>query len=204
MFADSYATQVCPSGAAQGLEGASRPHFFTGVATVVYQLFAQTDADKAVFGEKDFQQLRVIQHMVRDLHMKTEVIAAPTLREPDGLAMSSRNNYLDAAQRAKAPALYQALQQAADNLRAGDAAEPVLEAAKGMLIAAGFDSVDYFELCTADTLTPVTQFSNSTNKGTYESVDRTADRGASDSGVVLLAAAFIGDVRLIDNLRVFK
>ena len=104
MYAHGYATEIVPSGVALRLEGTNRPHFFTGVATVVYQLFVQTDADKAVFGEKDFQQLRVIQ-MVRDFHMQTQIIAAPTLREPDGLAMSSRNGYLNAIQRAQAPLL---------------------------------------------------------------------------------------------------
>ena len=194
MYADSHATEICPHGVAQGLEGASRPHFFTGVATVVFQLFIQTDADKAVFGEKDFQQLRVIQQMVSDLHMRTQVIAAPTLREADGLAMSSRNGYLDATQRAQAPALYQTLQEAANRLRAGGAVEAVLATAKDALTSAGFDSVDYFELCTADNLFPITQLKN---KG-----DRAADSSASDSMAVLLVAANIGDVRLIDNLRV--
>ena len=103
----------------QTVRRASRPHFFTGVATVVNQLFEQTDADKAVFGEKDFQQLRVIQQMVLDRHLQIEVIAAPTLREADGLAMSSRNGYLTTTQRAQAPALYQALQKAAESLYAG-------------------------------------------------------------------------------------
>ena len=117
MYADGYATEIVPSGVALRLEGTNRPHFFTGVATVVYQLFVQTDADKAVFGEKDSNS-RVIQQMVRDLHIQTQIIAAPTLREPDGLAMSSRNGYLNAIQRAQAPALYQALQRP-DRLRAG-------------------------------------------------------------------------------------
>lgn len=194
MYADGYATEIVPSGVALRLEGTNRPHFFTGVATVVYQLFVQTDADKAVFGEKDFQQLRVIQQMVRDLHIQTQIIAAPTLREPDGLAMSSRNGYLNAIQRAQAPALYQALQQAADRLRAGGAVQAVLATAKDALSSAGFDSVDYFELCAADNLAPITQLK--------KREDQAADNGVSDSMAMLLAAANIGNVRLIDNLRV--
>ncbi|MGB0810143.1 MAG: pantoate--beta-alanine ligase, partial [Candidatus Puniceispirillaceae bacterium] len=119
MYGHGHATSITPGGAAEGLESVSRPHFFLGVATVVYQLFVQTAAQKAIFGEKDFQQLRVIQQMVRDLHMGIEVIPAPTVREADGLAMSSRNSYLDNQQRAAAPALYQALQEAAEALRGG-------------------------------------------------------------------------------------
>ncbi len=122
MYGHGHATSITPGGAAEGLESVSRPHFFEGVATVVYQLFVQTAAQKAIFGEKDFQQLRVIQQMVRDLHMGIEVIPAPTAREADGLAMSSRNSYLDDQRRAAAPALYQALQEAAEALRGGDVA----------------------------------------------------------------------------------
>lgn len=194
MYAHGYATGINPSGVALSLEGTNRPHFFAGVATVVYQLFVQTDTDKAVFGEKDFQQLLVIQQMVRDFHMQTQIIAAPTLREADGLAMSSRNGYLNATQRAQAPALYKALQQAADSLRAGGAVEAALATAKDALTSAGFDSIDYFELCTADDLVPVRQLKNKQ--------DRAADNGASDSMAVLLVAANIGNVRLIDNLRI--
>ena len=128
MYADTHATEICPHGVARGLEGASRPHFFTGVATVVFQLFIQTDADKAVFGEKDFQQLRVIQQMVSDLHMRTQVIAAPT-------CVSRRTGHVFSqwlsrcTQRAQAPALSN-LKQAANRLRTGDAVEAVL-ATKG-------------------------------------------------------------------------
>ena len=191
MYEDGYATTIFPGNLADGLEGASRPHFFTGVTTVVNQLFEQTNADKAVFGEKDFQQLRVIQQMVHDRHMRTQVIAAPTLREADGLAMSSRNSYLNTAQRAQAPALYQALQKAAEGLRAGDEVAKILRAAEQDLAAAGFDSVDYFILCAADTLTPLMKLEKRLNL---------AAGGIAET--VLLAAARIGDVRLIDNLRV--
>lgn len=193
MFENDSATRVFPSALANSLEGASRPHFFIGVVTVVYQLFKQTDADKAVFGEKDFQQLRVIQQMVLDHHLQTEVIAAPTLREPDGLAMSSRNGYLDTIQRAQAPALYRTLQQAAEELRAGVEVPKVLTAAKQGLAAAGFDKVDYFDLCAADTLTPVTHL-----------VKRSDCLADGRDGAVLLAAARIGNIRLIDNMRIWQ
>ena len=191
MYEDGYANKIIPGSLSVGLEGASRPHFFTGVATVVNQLFEQTNADKAVFGEKDFQQLRVIQQMVHDRHLRTKVIAAPTLREADGLAMSSRNSYLNTTQRARAPALYQALQKAAEGLHAGSEVAKILRAAKQDLAAAGFDSVDYFILCAADTLAPLMKLENRLNLA----AGRTAE-------AVLLAAARIGDVRLIDNLRV--
>ena len=192
MYPDGHATEISPAGVARGLEGASRPHFFTGVATVVYQLFIQTDADMAVFGEKDFQQLRVIQQMVHDLNMHIRVIAAPTLREADGLAKSSRNGYLNTKQRAQAPALYKTMQQAAEKLRAGDAVTTVSAEAQVALLAAGFDSVDYFELRAADTLAPVTQLNKRAD----------GQQSGGNVGIVLLAAARIGDVRLIDNLRV--
>ena len=191
MYEQGHANKIYPSGLANGLEGASRPHFFTGVATVVNQLFEQTDVNKAVFGEKDFQQLRVIQQMVLDRHIQIEVIAAPTLREADGLAMSSRNGYLTTTQRARAPALFQALQKAAKSLHAGVEVAKILSAAKKDLIAKGFDSVDYFILCAADTLAPLMELKNKSLMAA----------GATD-GAVLLAAARIGDVRLIDNLRV--
>ena len=216
MYADGHATVITPGGAAEGLESVSRPHFFAGVATVVYQLFVQTAAQKAIFGEKDFQQLRVIEQMVRDLHMGIEIIPAPTVREADGLALSSRNSYLDAQQRAAAPALYQALQEAAEGLRArgendgGDEAEVtrILATAEAAVLAAGFGSVDYMALCDADALTPVT------GANQRDADKRCADeRGADEKGgdkkgaagceeMVLLAAARIGDIRLIDNVRV--
>ena len=158
---------------------------------MVNQLFEQTDADKAVFGEKDFQQLRVIQQMVLDRHIQIEVIAAPTLRETDGLAMSSRNGYLTPTQRAQAPALYQALQKAAESLYAGVEVAKTLSTAQQDLVATGFDSVDYFILCAADTLAPLRKLKNKSNLAA----------GGTDKAV-LLAAAQIGDVRLIDNLRV--
>ena len=215
MYADGHATAITPGGAAEGLESLARPHFFEGVATVVYQLFVQTGAQKAIFREKDFQQLRVIQQMVRDLHMGIEIIPAPTVREADGLAMSSRNGYLDAAQRAAAPALYQALQAAAEGLRSRGDNDGVdetdvtrlLATAEAAVLAAGFASVDYMALCDADRLTPITSphgrraAQHKDEKGEDE---RGADKlgAAGCEGMVLLAAARLGDVRLIDNIRV--
>ena len=200
MYGHGHATSITPGGAAEGLESVSRPHFFVGVATVVYQLFVQTAAQKAIFGEKDFQQLRVIQQMVRDLHMGIEVIPAPTVREADGLAMSSRNSYLDDQQRAAAPALYQALQEAAEALRGGDVAgvDKVLADAEAAVLAAGFTKVEYMALCDADRLTPVTRAQKS---GADEA--RADGKGAAGcEEMVLLAAARIGDIRLIDNVLV--
>ena len=200
MYGHGHATSITPGGAAEGLESVSRPHFFVGVATVVYQLFVQTAAQKAIFGEKDFQQLRVIQQMVRDLHMGIEVIPAPTVREADGLAMSSRNSYLDNQQRAAAPALYQALQEAAEALRGGDVAgvNKVLADAEAAVLAAGFTKVEYMALCDADRLTPVTRAQKS--GADEERADKKGAAGCEE--MVLLAAARIGDIRLIDNLLV--
>ena len=200
MYGHGHATSITPGGAAEGLESVSRPHFFEGVATVVYQLFVQTAAQKAIFGEKDFQQLRVIQQMVRDLHMGIEVIPAPTAREADGLAMSSRNSYLDDQQRAAAPALYQALQEAAEALRGGDVAgvDKVLADAEAAVLAAGFTKVEYMALCDADRLTPVTRAQKS--GADEERADKKGAAGCEE--MVLLAAARIGDIRLIDNVRV--
>ena len=200
MYGHGHATSITPGGAAEGLESVSRPHFFEGVATVVYQLFVQTAAQKAIFGEKDFQQLRVIQQMVGDLHMGIEVIPAPTVREADGLAMSSRNSYLDDQQRAAAPALYQALQEAAEALRGGDVAgvDKVLADAETAVLAAGFTKVDYMALCDADKLTPVTRAQKS--GADEERADKKGAAGCEE--MVLLAAARIGDIRLIDNVLV--
>ena len=200
MYGHGHATSITPGGAAEGLESVSRPHFFEGVATVVYQLFVQTAAQKAIFGEKDFQQLRVIQQMVRDLHMGIEVIPAPTVREADGLAMSSRNSYLDDQQRAAAPALYQALQEAAEALRSGYVAgvDKVLADAEAAVLAAGFTKVEYMALCDADRLTPVTRAQKS--GADEERADKKGAAGCEE--MVLLAAARIGDIRLIDNVLV--
>jgi len=165
----------------EGLDGAARPGHFDGVATVVSRLFDQVRPDIALFGEKDYQQLAVIRQMVRNLDLAVEIIAVPTQRDADGLALSSRNAYLIEDERQAARALPRALGEAAAAIqRGGDVAE-ALAAAKDRLAKAGFDPIDYVELCDAETL---------------------AAMAALDRPARLLAAARIGRTRLIDNLAV--
>ncbi|WP_440812238.1 pantoate--beta-alanine ligase [Pseudomonas syringae] len=167
----------------QGLCGASRPGHFEGVATVVSKLFNMVQPDLAIFGEKDFQQLAVIRAMVRDLNMPIQIIGEPTVRAEDGLALSSRNGYLNEEQRAAAPALYQAIRQIADALRAGEQDfDTLLTGKKRQLEAAGF-RIDYLEICETNSLRPAS---------------------AQDRDVVILAAAFMGTTRLIDNLHLTR
>ncbi|EPM46481.1 pantoate--beta-alanine ligase [Pseudomonas syringae] len=167
----------------QGLCGASRPGHFEGVATVVSKLFNMVQPDLAIFGEKDFQQLAVIRAMVRDLNMPIQIIGEPTVRADDGLALSSRNGYLDEAQRAAAPALYQAIRQTAEAISAGEQDfDTLLSSKKQQLQAAGF-RIDYLEIRNADSLRPTT---------------------AGDPDLVILAAAFMGKTRLIDNLHLTR
>ncbi len=173
-------TRVEVPGISDILCGASRPGHFTGVATVVCKLFNMVQPDLAVFGEKDFQQLMVIRRMTTDLSMPVEILGVPTVREPDGLAMSSRNGYLSAEERQRAPRLQQILRSAMQSLQRGDALAGVESRASAELAAAGFEP-DYF------------------------SVRRAADLrepGADEHKLVILAAARLGRARLIDNLRV--
>ncbi|MFN7634402.1 MAG: 4-phosphopantoate--beta-alanine ligase, partial [Acetobacteraceae bacterium] len=175
------ATTVSVRGVSEGLCGAHRAGHFDGVATVVTKLLLRTAADVAIFGEKDFQQLQVVKRLVADLDIPAEIIPAPTVREADGLALSSRNVRLSAADREAAPALYRALSAAAARISAGeDAAGPVADA-RAAVLAAGFEQVEYLELRAADGLVPLAR----------------ADRPAR-----LLAAAWLGGVRLIDNVEV--
>ena len=161
------------------LDGEFRPGFFVGVATVVCKLFNMVQPDIAIFGEKDFQQLHIIRRMVKDLQMPVEIAASPTVREPDGLAMSSRNNYLDAQQRSTAPLIYRSLRQAAGEIKRGEDDFAQLErTARSTLEDAGF-VVDYFTVRNAETLNP-------------------AD--VDEKKLVILAAARLGQTRLIDNL----
>ncbi len=165
----------------EGLCGAARPGHFTGVATIVCKLFNLVQPHLAVFGKKDYQQLLVIRKMVADLAIPVEIHGEPTVREADGLAMSSRNNYLSAEERQRAPALYQTLQQTAERLRAGAGEFDALEAeGRARLEAAGLRP-DYYEIRRAEDL---------------------ARPGANDRHLVILAAAFLGRARLIDNLEV--
>ncbi|WP_294282193.1 pantoate--beta-alanine ligase [uncultured Sphingomonas sp.] len=180
MYPEGFATNVSVTGVSDGLDGAARPGHFDGVATVVTKLFNQTRADIAYFGEKDFQQLAVIRRFVADLDMAIEIVGVPTQRDDDGLALSSRNIYLDEEQRAKAIALPRALGVAARSIARGDDPEGALAEARGALVAAGFE-VDYVALADAETL---------------------AESPAAERPRRLLAAARMGTTRLIDNVAV--
>lgn len=181
MYPAGFATTVSVSGVSEGLCGAFRPGHFDGVSTVVSKLFLQTGADAAMFGEKDFQQLRVVRRMARDLDIPIRVIGCPTVRETDGLAMSSRNGRLSAEERAVAPHLAAALHAAAARLAGGEGLDAVLADARGAIVDGGFKSVEYLELRAEDDLAPL---------------------AAPDRPARLLAAAWLGDVRLIDNVPV--
>ncbi len=165
------------------LEGEVRPHFFEGVATVVSRLFLHVAPDVALFGEKDYQQLLVIRRMATDLGFPIEIVGCPTSRETDGLAMSSRNAYLDADQRQRASAVSRTMIEAAARLEAGESVRKVGSDARDALLAAGFASVDYVEARRADTLAP---FGSDT-----------APAGVQGR---LLIAARMGGTRLIDNM----
>src|ERR1700730_13277919 len=155
MYPEGFATRITPEGPATvGLEDRFRPHFFGGVATVVAKLFTQCRPDLAIFGEKDFQQLRVVTRMAGDLDLGVKVIGSRTVREADGLAMSSRNVYLSPEQRRMAPTLYKAMKESAGRLRAGDRLDAAMGAGAEMVVGAGF-TLDYFEVRHAETLAPV-------------------------------------------------
>lgn len=182
MYPDGFASRIMTEGPATvGLEDRFRPHFFGGVATVVGKLFAQCRPDVAIFGEKDFQQLRVVTRMAADLDLGVKVIGARTVRESDGLAMSSRNVYLSAEQRRAAPVLFQTMKDTARRLRGGEDLHKAQAAAVDTITAAGF-AVDYFEMRHAESLTPVTAI--------------------SEGPLRILVAAKIGTTRLIDNIAV--
>src|SRR5436305_3444966 len=155
MYPDGFATKILTEGPAKvGLEDRFRPDFFAGVSTVVGKLFTQCRPDFAIFGEKDFQQLRVVTQMARDLDLGVKVIGSRTVRERDGLAMSSRNVYLSAEERGAAPELYRAMKESAKRLRAGDDIKAAMAAGAALAVAAGF-TLDYFEVRHAETLRPI-------------------------------------------------
>lgn len=182
MYPPGFATRILTEGpATAGLEDRFRPHFFGGVTTVVGKLFTQTRPDMAFFGEKDFQQLKVVTRMARDLDLGVKVIGATTVRERDGLAMSSRNVYLGAEERAAAPVLYRTLKDAAKRLKAGDDIKATMKAAADAITQGGF-ALDYVEARHAESLAPVTSI--------------------KDGPLRLLVAAKIGNTRLIDNVGV--
>jgi pantoate--beta-alanine ligase len=169
------------AGPSKGFEGDARPEHFRGVATVCAKLFLQTSADIAAFGEKDWQQLQVVTRMARDLDIPIQIQPVPTMREADGLAMSSRNRFLTVEQRATAPILYQVMQHVARDISAGGAVPAILAAGQARLVAAGF-APDYLALVVAETLEPLTR--------------------KSAAPMRLLAAAKLGTVRLLDNMAV--
>ena len=152
IYPTGFATTVTVSGLTEPLEGALRPGHFAGVATVVAKLLIQTMPDVAVFGEKDYQQLQMIRRMTVDLDLPVSILPGPIVRDPDGLALSSRNAYLTPAQRAVAPALNRALQDAVRRLQSGERVDVVESAAIREVLAAGFDAVDYIEVRDADSL----------------------------------------------------
>lgn len=182
MYPDGFGTRLAPEGAAKaGLEDEFRPHFFGGVATVVAKLFTQVLPDFALFGQKDYQQLRVVTQMAKDLDLPVKVIGVPTVREPDGLALSSRNVYLSATERAVAPMLYRVLNDCAARIKNGEKIDRVLNVGRIEFDLAGF-GLDYLEARHAVTLAPI-----STSK---------------DGPIRLLAAVRLGKIRLIDNVPV--
>jgi pantoate--beta-alanine ligase len=182
MYPQGFSTQVIPGGPAlAGLEDRFRPDHFSGVAQVVAKLLNQAQADAAFFGEKDFQQLAVIRRMAADLDIPTQIHGVPTLRESDGLALSSRNVYLSAGERATAVTLSQVLRESAEAIRGGAAVQAVILRAAEKIAAAGF-ALDYFEARNAASLAPVASL--------------------ADGPIRLLVAAKIGKTRLIDNWAV--
>ncbi|KFC67460.1 Pantothenate synthetase [Bosea sp. LC85] len=182
MYPPGFASRVLLLGpAAVGLDDRFRPTHFEGVATICCKLFTQSRADCAVFGEKDYQQLKVVTRMAADLDLGIEIIPAPTHREPDGLAMSSRNRYLSPEERALAPLLHRVMQNLAMRIRNEDPLFQAVGEAQSEIITAGFE-LDYLEARHAETLAPVT--------------------GLADGPIRLLVAARLGGTRLIDNISV--
>ena len=182
MYPKGFSTKIeVASPATAGLEDAFRPHFFGGVATVVAKLFTQVAPDIAIFGQKDYQQLKVITAMARDLDLGVKVIGAPTVREKDGLALSSRNAYLSAAERSAAPTLYRVLKSCAAQLKSDKPIAATLSQGRATIERAGF-ALDYLEARHSETLALVSS--------------------AKDGPLRLLVAAKIGKTRLIDNIAV--
>src|SRR5689334_24085039 len=157
IYPDGFSTSVRVSGISDRWEGEHRPGHFDGVATVVAKLLLSVRPDVALFGEKDFQQLAVIRRMVSDLGIATEIVGVPTVREPDGLALSSRNGYLSPDEHQQALALPRALEAASAAILSGSEVKAVLAEGKAALLGAGFSRVDYFALVDADTLEPLDQ-----------------------------------------------
>jgi pantoate--beta-alanine ligase len=182
MYPNGFSTRITPEGPAiVGLEDRFRPHFFGGVATVVTKLFTQCRPDVAIFGQKDYQQLKVVTRMARDLDLGVRIVGAPIRRERDGLAMSSRNVYLTEREREVAPVLSRTLRDVSARLRRGEAIAAVLASGEATILAAGFE-LDYLELRDAESLAPMTSLGTRPAR--------------------LLVAARLGSTRLIDNIKV--
>lgn len=181
VYGEGFATKVSVSGVSERWEGEARPGHFDGVATIVTKLFLSVRPDVALFGEKDFQQLAVIRRMTTDLNIPVSIAGVPTVREADGLALSSRNAYLSADERRRAVALPRALNQAGEDIKGGLPVDEALQRGRRTLETAGFSRIDYFALVEASNLEPLEE-----------------KRGA----MRLLAAAVMGITRLIDNVPV--
>ena len=181
MYPDGFATRLALDGPARGLESDFRPHFFAGVATVVAKLLIAALPDFAMFGEKDYQQLLVVKRLNADLGLPVQILGVPTVREKDGLALSSRNAYLSATERAAAPTLHRVLKETGASIRKGAPVGPTLARGRRQIATAGF-KLDYLEARRAATLEPL------------------ASR--TDGPIRLLVAARIGTTRLIDNMAV--
>jgi pantoate--beta-alanine ligase len=181
MYADDRSFYVEETSLSQTLEGKSRPGHFRGVCTVVAKLFNILSPDVAVFGEKDFQQLAIIRRLVRDLNYKIEILGVPTIREADGLACSSRNQYLNKEERKQAAVLHKALQKASEFVREGEAsAARIVSAVRELIGQAPLARIDYADLVDAETLRPVASVRQNS---------------------LLALAVFFGKTRLIDNIR---
>jgi pantoate--beta-alanine ligase len=183
LYPPGFATTVSVSGVSELWDGAARPGHFAGVATVVAKLFTAVRPDLAFFGEKDFQQLAVIRRMEADLGLGVAIRGVPTVRDADGLALSSRNAYLSSDERVSALALPQALEQAREAILGGEPVGAALDDGKRKLVGAGFNRIDYFALVDSATLEPL---------------------DAPSGEMRLIAAAMIGSTRLIDNIRVIS
>jgi pantoate--beta-alanine ligase len=183
LYPPGFATTVSVFGVSERWDGAARPGHFAGVATVVAKLFTAVRPDKAFFGEKDFQQLAVIRRMEADLGLGVDVRSVATVRDADGLALSSRNAYLSADERARALALPQSLEQAREAILGGAPVQSALDDARRKLVDAGFGRIDYIALVDSATLEPLQE---------------------PAGGMRLIAAAVIGKTRLIDNVRVIS
>ena len=182
MYPEGFDTRIEPKGAALGLESDFRPHFFGGVATVCCKLFTQVLPDIAVFGEKDYQQLCVIRQMVRDLNLPLAIVGAETIREPDGLAMSSRNRYLSPDERAQAVTIHHVIKAVAAVAANGQDSSAAIAEGQHQLTDAGFGEIDYIAVRDAETMQPI--------------------EPSSPRKLRVLAAAWLGKTRLIDNVAV--